>query len=264
MKLDTDKIIAEVKDGIGWLTFNQPEKRNAMSLEMWQGTSDVLDAWAADDAVRVIVLKGAGDRAFVSGADISQFEKVRGNAEAGDHYASVANGARQRLRHIEKPLIAMIRGYCLGGGLAVAMAADFRIAADDSIFGIPAGRMGLVYGFEGIKLLTDLVGPGMAKKILFTADRYDAQQALDMGLIEDVVPVADLESYTASMAGRIANNAPLSINGTKRIVGQITGRDGEMDMDMMTRITRAAMDSADYKEGRRAFMEKRQPKFTGR
>jgi len=263
MKLATDKIIAEVKDGIGWLTFNQPEKRNAMSLEMWQGTADALDAFAEDDAVRVVVMKGAGDKAFVSGADISQFEKSRSNAEVAAQYADVANGARTRLWDLDKPLIAQIRGYCLGGGLAVAMAADFRIASDDSQFGIPAARMGLVYGYEGIKALVDLVGPGMAKHILYTARRYPAEEALKMGLIEQVVPAADLDAAVLETATQIARNAPISIRGTKKIVREIATRDRAPDFDMMEALGREALDSADYREGRTAFMEKRQPVFSG-
>jgi len=263
MKLDTDKIIATSADGIGWLTFNQPEKRNAMSLEMWQGTADALDAFAADPEVRVVVMQGAGGKAFVSGADISQFETSRNNAQAAEEYARIASGARQRLKSLEKPLIAMIRGYCLGGGLAVAMSADFRIASEDSQFGIPAARMGLVYGYDGIKALVDLVGPGVAKQILYTGRRYPAADALRMGLVEEVVPAERLEATVRAYADEIAANAPLSIRGSKLIIRQITGRDSELDFAAMDALADEAFDSADYREGRTAFMEKRPPVFTG-
>lgn len=263
MDLSTDKIIARTENGIGWLTFNQPEKRNAMSLEMWAATAEALDAFAADPEVRVVVMQGAGDKAFVSGADISQFEKSRSNAEAAEEYARISGGARQKLADFEKPLIAMIQGYCLGGGLAVAMAADYRIAAEGSQFGIPAARMGLVYGYEGIKALVDLVGPGVAKRILYTGRRYPADEALRIGLIEEVVPADQLEEVVRGHAETIAGNAPLSIRGSKLIIRQITGRESELDFAAMDDLARIAFDSGDYREGRTAFMEKRQPKFTG-
>lgn len=263
MKLNTDKIIAEVENGIGWLTFNQPEKRNAMSLEMWQGTSDALDAFAADPDVRVVIMKGAGERAFVSGADISQFEKSRANAAAAEEYGRISNGARERLANFEKPLIAMIRGFCLGGGLAVAMAADFRISTDEAEFGIPAARMGIVYPTDAIRALVDLVGPGMARKILYTGRRMPADEAMRIGLVEEVVPADKLEEVVRDYARTIADNAPLSIRGSKLIIRELIGRDRDMDLDLIDRLGREAFDSADYTEGRRAFMEKRTPKFTG-
>ncbi|WP_375688766.1 enoyl-CoA hydratase [Pseudooceanicola sp. LIPI14-2-Ac024] len=264
MQLDTDKIIATTGNGVGWLTFNQPEKRNAMSLEMWQATAQVLDAFSADPEVRVVVMQGAGDKAFVSGADISQFEKSRSNADAAEEYARISGGARQKLYDLEKPLIAMIRGYCLGGGLAVAMGADFRIAAEGAQFGVPAARMGIVYGYDGIKALVNLVGPGRAKQILYTARRYSAEEALQMGLVEEVVPPHKLEEVVRGYAETIAGNAPLSIWGSKQIIRQVTGRDSELDFEEIDRLTRVAFDSADYREGRTAFMEKRQPRFTGK
>ncbi|MGR3321131.1 MAG: enoyl-CoA hydratase [Pseudooceanicola sp.] len=262
--LKTDKILADVRDGIGWLTFNQPEKRNAMSLEMWQGTADALDAFAADPDVRVVVMTGAGDRAFVSGADISQFEKNRSNAEQAEEYARISNGARERLANIEKPLIAKIRGFCIGGGLAVAMAADFRIAAKGSEFGIPAARMGLVYPYDAIRTLVSLVGPGMARRILYTGRRIPAEEALRIGLIEEVVEEAELDATVLDLATAMAQNAPLSMRGSKLIINQLMGRDRDIDEAAIERMSLEVMDSADYAEGRRAFMEKRQPRFTGK
>ncbi len=261
MQLNTDKILAEIRDGIGWLTFNQPEKRNAMSLEMWQGTADALDAFSADPECRVIVMTGAGERAFVSGADISQFEKSRSNAEQAEEYARISNGARERLQNIDKPLIAKIRGFCIGGGLAVAMAADMRISDTGAEFGIPAARMGLIYPFDAIRTLVALVGPGNAKRILYSGERMPAAEALSIGLIEQVVEPDALDDTVRDLALLLADNAPLSIKGSKTIINQLMAN--EVDTDAIKRMSLDIMDSADYAEGRRAFMEKRRPKFTG-
>ncbi len=264
MQLATEKIIAEKEGAIGWLTFNNPARRNAMSHEMWSGAKVVLDDFAADPAIRVVVMKGAGDKAFVSGADISQFEKQRNNAETAAKFAAAADGARQSMMGLEKPLIAMIRGYCLGGGLGVALTADFRIASSDSQFGIPAARLSIAYAFEGVKSLVALVGPGVAKQILFSARRYPAETALRMGLIEEVTAPEDLETTVRGYAEAIAENAPLSIRATKLTVAQVLGDDSKRDMAMLKELGREALDSADYKEGRQAFMEKRRPLFVGR
>lgn len=264
MDLGTDRIIAEREGHIGWLTFNHPERRNAMSLEMWEATGVALDAFAADSDVRCVVMKGAGDKAFVSGGDISQFDKVRKDAATAEKYAGAANGARQRMASLEKPLIAMIRGYCLGGGLGVALNADLRIASSDSQFGIPAARLSIAYNFVGVKALVALVGPGVAKQILFTARRYPAETALRMGLIEDVVAPEALEATVRGYAETIAENAPLSLRATKLTVAQALADESQRDMALLKEIGREALDSYDYKEGRRAFMEKRKPVFLGR
>jgi len=264
MQLSTDKIVAAKEGAIGWLTFNHPERRNAMTHEMWIATGEALDAFAADDDVRVVVMKGAGDKAFVSGADISQFEKNRANAEVAAKFAGAADSARQAMADLEKPLIAMIRGFCMGGGLGVALRADLRIASSDSQFGIPAGRLGIAYGFDNVKALVALVGPGVAKQILFTARRYPAETALRMGLIEDMVAPEDLEATVRGYAETIAENAPLSVRASKITVGQVLEDESRRDMDLLARIGREALDSQDYKEGRTAFMEKRKPAFAGR
>jgi enoyl-CoA hydratase/carnithine racemase/2-hydroxychromene-2-carboxylate isomerase len=182
LELKTDKMLAEKAAGIGWMTFNNPARRNATSLEMWQAIADILGDFAADPAVRVVVMRGAGDKAFVSGADISQFEDQRADAQGAARYNEIAERARAAMAALDKPLIAMIHGYCLGGGVAIAMAADMRFAADDSIFGIPAARLGISYGFGYLKKLVDLVGPAYAKEILLTARRFSAEEALGIGL----------------------------------------------------------------------------------
>ena len=263
MKLGTDKLIGEKDGAIGWLIFNNPERRNAMSYEMWEATSEVLDAFAADPDIRVVVMKGAGDKAFVSGADISQFEKTRRDAETTAIYSKASDGARRRMADLEKPLIAMIRGFCLGGGLGVALAADFRIASTDSQFGIPAAKLSIAYGFDGLKSLVALVGPGVAKQILYTGRRYPAEVALRMGLIEEVVPPEKLEETVRDYATTIAENAPLSIRATKHPSRQIYTDESKRDMALLERLAREAADSADYAEGRRAFMEKRKQVYIG-
>ncbi|MWB77342.1 enoyl-CoA hydratase [Pseudooceanicola sp. 216_PA32_1] len=263
LETSSPRILAAKGDGIGWLTFNQPEKRNAMSLDMWQATGEVLESFGADDEVRVVVMQGAGDRAFVSGADISQFEKHRSNAEASAEYNRIAGHSRKMLAMLDKPLIAKIRGYCIGGGLAVALAADFRIASEDSQFGIPAAKLSIVYPYDGIRLLKELVGPGNAKKILFSGFRYPAAEALRMGLIEEVTPVEELDAVVRNYAETIAGNAPLSINGTKQAIREMGRNEADRDLDRLAALQTEAMNSADYAEGRRAFMEKRKPVFTG-
>lgn len=264
MQLATDKIIVEKEGAIGWLTFNNPARRNAMSQEMWEGTANALEDFTADAAIRVVVMKGAGKKAFVSGGDISEFEKTRNNAESAAIFGQTASKARQAMSGLEKPLIAMIRGYCLGGGLGVALQADLRIASCDSEFGIPAARLSIAYGFDGVKTLVSLVGPSVAKQILFTARRYSAETALRMGLIEEVVAPEDLEATVRGYAETIADNAPLSLRATKLTVAQVLKDEGQRDMSLMKELSHEALNSHDAREGRQAFMEKRKPVFLGR
>lgn len=264
MNLKTDKLIVEKEGAIGWLTFNNPARLNAMSQEMWEGTAEAMADFGADPAIRVVVMKGAGDKAFVSGGDISEFEKTRANAEAAAVSGQAANRAREAMANIEKPLIAMIRGWCLGGGLGVALYADFRIASSDSKFGIPAARMSIAYGFDGVKTLVSLVGPAVAKQILFTARRYPAETAMRMGLIEEVTAPEDLESVVRSYAETIADNAPLSVRASKLTVAQVLKDESQRNMDLLKEISREALNSHDAREGRQAFMEKRKAVFLGR
>ncbi len=264
MRLSTEKMAFETGAGIGWMIFNNPERRNALSLEMWGGMAEILRAFEADDAVRMVVMKGAGEKAFVSGADISQFEKNRSSAEQAAEYARVSEEARRVMEGMKKPLIAMIRGYCLGGGLGVALQADIRVASDDSQFGIPAGRLGIAYGFDGLKRLVDLVGPAKAKEIMFTARRITAANALDIGLVNAVAPAEELEGVVKDMAAVIAGNAPLSVRASKLTIDEVAKDGADRDLAMIERLSRECFDSDDYREGRTAFMEKRKPVFTGR
>jgi enoyl-CoA hydratase len=263
IKLDTPKILARIEDGIGWLTFNQPEKRNAVSLAMWEAVAAAAERFATDPAVRVVIMHGAGGKAFASGADISEFDKVRDSAEAEARYSAVSSMARKRLEAMDKPLIAMIQGFCIGGGMATAMVADIRISAEDGRFGIPAAKLGVAYAHHSLRRLAWLVGPAMAKEIMFTGRQLDAAEALRVGLVNRVVPVAELESVTTEMARTIARNAPLSIRASKEGIEQIIGDPSRADMARFEALYRACFDSADYAEGRAAFMAKRAPVFTG-
>jgi enoyl-CoA hydratase/carnithine racemase len=263
MKLGTDKMIAETGDGIGWMIFNNPDRRNALSLEMWEAITAILDAFQRDETVRVIVMKGAGDKAFVSGADISQFEEQRKNAEQAERYSAMSAGARQKIADLDKPLIAVIRGYCLGGGLAMAMSADIRIASEDSKFGIPAARLGIAYGYESLEQLVNLVGPAFAKEILFSARHFSAEEALRIGLVNRVVPVDELEGAVCELADTIGSNAPLSVRATKMTVAEVLKDPSERNLEAVEQIVKTCFDSQDYAEGRQAFLEKRKPRFNG-
>jgi len=258
------KMLAGKDEGIGFITFNQPEKRNAMSIEMWQGLADILDDFRGDAAVRVAIMTGAGGKAFISGADISQFAERRADAEAQKQYAAITASGRDRLAHFPKPLIAEIRGFCLGGGLAIAMQADLRIAAAGSQFGIPAARLGIAYTFDSIAALIHLVGPAHARMILYTANRIDAEEAARIGLINQVVAPEKLHDRVLEIARTIAGNAPLSVAASKLCIDQIIKDQADRDLEAVARAGRICLDSADYREGRTAFMEKRQPKFQGR
>src|SRR5882724_9049753 len=193
--LATSKMIVEKDGPIGRLIFNNPARHNAVSLEMWQAVTQIMDDFEQDVAVRVIVVSGAGGRAFVSGADISEFKERRASEEAAAAYSKISEGARLRLQDTPKPTIAMIQGYCIGGGVGTALACDMRIAAEGSRFGIPAAKLGLGYGYDGIRRLIDLVGPACAREIFYTARQFTAEEALRIGLINQLVPADKLESF---------------------------------------------------------------------
>jgi enoyl-CoA hydratase/carnithine racemase len=258
----TERLLAKKDGAVGWIVFNNPERRNAVSLDMWQAIPPALAKFEADAEVRVIVLTGAGDKAFVSGADISQFEKERSSEEAVKRYEEIGEAAQAKLAACEKPLIAMIRGYCLGGGLNIANTCDLRIAAEDARFGIPAAKMGLGYRASSMKKLVDTVGAPFAREIMITARQFNAAEALHMGLVHRVVPVADLESLTKKYCEDIAANAPLTMRAAKRIIREVSKQD--YDAAACDAWVKECFASEDYAEGRRAFMEKRKPQFRGR
>lgn len=260
----TDKLVANKENSIGWIVFNNPARHNAVSMEMWQALPLVLDAYARDPEVRVIILKGAGEKAFVAGADISQFKEKRSSPEAVNAYNAAADHASKALQECPKPTIAMIRGYCIGGGTSIAVGCDIRIAAEDARFGVPAARLGLGYRFAGIKNLADIVGPAFTAEIFFTARQFTAQEALAMNLINRLVPVAELEKYTIDYANTIVNNAPITISAIKRALVEYQKNPGERDLAVCQKMVDDCYASDDYKEGQTAFMEKRNPVFKGR
>ena len=259
----TDEMLARKEGAVGHLIFNNPERRNAVSLDMWEAATRMLEAFARDDDVRVIVVSGAGGKAFISGADISRFGDERASEEAIAHYNAVVDKANTAVYQFPKPTIAMIRGYCIGGGVGLAVCCDLRICSDNSRFGIPAAKLGLGYGFPGIKRLSDLVGPAFAKEIFFTARQFDAEEARVMGLVNRVVPQAELETYVKSYADTIANNAPLTVKAAKFIANETVRDESKRNLARCTELVEACFKSNDYTEGRRAFMEKRKPAFTG-
>ena len=259
----TDRVLARKEAGVGIVTFNNPERRNAMSVEMWEATTSVLAGFAADREVRVVVLTGAGGKAFVSGADISQFADQRASLDAARAYDVKTAAAFDSIYGFPKPTIAMIRGFCVGGGLALAVCCDLRICSDNSKFAVPAAKLGLGYGHTGLKRLIDVVGPSFAKEIFYTARQFDAQEALAMGLVNRVVPAAGLESYVKTMTDTISANAPLTIEAVKFTVGELLKDESERDIPRVERMVEGCFGSRDYTEGRTAFMEKRKPVFTG-
>lgn len=258
------ELITRKENAIGWVIFSNPAKYNAVSHDMWMALPGAIAAFDADPGVRLIVITGDGDKAFISGADISQFEKARGSAEAQAIYNQAVVDAYEAPVNCSKPVIAKIRGICMGGGLGLAAACDVRFAAADAVFRMPAGRLGLGYNYTGIKRFTQIIGAAGTADIFFSARKFDAADALAMGFVNRVVPLADFDREVAAYCELIAENAPLTLAAAKFAIRQ-TGMDAAArDMDQAARMIEACFDSEDYREGRRAFMEKRKPNFQGR
>ncbi len=261
----TNKLVMEKDGPIGWIVFNQPDKRNAVSQEMWEAMPGYVHELAADERIRVVVVRGAGEQAFVAGADISQFKDRRRNMADEEEYRKISARGSEALTKLEKPLLAMIHGFCIGGGVAIAITADIRIAADDARFGVPAARLGLGYHWSGMDKLMRLVGPAYTKEIFFTARTdFSAGDALRMGLVNQVVPKAELEAFTRKYAATIAANAPLTLRSAKTTVAELQKPEGHRDLTLLDKLIADCFNSQDYQEGVRAFSEKRRPAFQGR
>jgi len=264
MPTATEKLIARKDGAIGWVIFNNPEKRNAMSLEMSEATAATMESYAKDPEVRVVILRGQGDKAFISGADISQFKERRSNAEQVKAAEAISERTNKAIRECPKPVIAMIRGYCMGGGLGTAVVCDLRIASDDSRFGVPAAKLGVGYRFNGIRRLSELVGPSFTAEIFYTGRQFSAQEALQMGLINRMLPAAELEKYVLDYAATLAGNAPLTIAAVKRSLIELRKDPADRDLELCQKMVDDCFASEDYVEGRNAFMEKRKPVFKGK
>lgn len=260
----TDKVISRKDGNVGYVIFNNPERRNAMSLEMWEATTQLMNDYARDDSIRVVVLAGAGDKAFVAGADISKFGDERASEEGVRKYNDAVEAAYASVHEFPKPTIAMIRGFCVGGGMGIASCCDLRIASEDARFAVPAAKLGLGYGYPGVKRLMDIVGPSFTKEIFFTARLFDVMEAVEMGLVNRVIENGELEFYVKDYAATIAANAPLTVDSIKFIVGEACKDELKRDMKRCEDMVNACFKSEDYKEGRAAFMEKRKPVFKGR
>jgi len=246
------------------IRFNNPARHNALSVDMWAAVPPLLKQARDDHRVRLVVFSGAGEKAFVSGADISQFEDMRAAREAVSRYEAMAEQTLAGIHDFPKPTLASIRGWCIGGGVNVAIACDIRIAASDAVFSIPAARLGLGYRYSAMKNLVDLIGPGAAKDLFFTARRIDAAEAKSLGLVTRTCPPAELGALLAEYTKSMAENAPLTVAAGKAITREILKGSPDQDLALCASLIRGCFESADYAEGRTAFMQKRKPVFTGR
>lgn len=259
----TSKLIAEIRGSAGYLVLNAPQRRNALSLDMWQGLPEIVARFDADPAVRCIVVTGAGSEAFAAGADISEFDDHRATADGAKVYDQATHDATAAIAGCTKPVVAAVRGFCFGGGMALAMACDLRLASDDAKFCIPAAKLGVGYSFDGTAALVARLGPALAAELLFTARTYSAHEALMKGIIHALAPVADFDNVLKGYTAALAANAPLTIKAAKIAIRAIvSGKPA--DREMAERGIAQCMTSDDYREGRKAFLEKRKPAFQGR
>ena len=259
-----DSLITEKRDAIGHITFNDPARLNAMSYDMWVGLSDALAEFETDDEVRAVVLTGAGDKAFVSGANIAQFDKLRTTTDAVAQYEQAAEGAQEALYQFPKPTIARIQGYCIGGGLNLALCCDVRIAKEGSTFFLPAGKMGLGYRFSAVRNLVTAVGAPNALDIFLSARRFDAAEALTKGLVQLTAPAQTFDAVVQDYVEKVVANAPLTLRAGKQMIRQFQQLPANTDLEQMRALMQQCFDSEDYAEGKRAFAEKRPPEFRGR
>jgi enoyl-CoA hydratase/carnithine racemase len=260
----TDKMLARKDGRVGTMIFNNPERHNAVSLEMWQAARGILDDFAADENVRVVVLTGAGGKAFVSGADISKFADERATREAVQVYNATTERFYSAIYGFPKPTIAAIQGFCIGGGLGLALSCDLRFCTQGSRFALPAARLGLGYGFNGLQRFINTIGPSHTKDIFFSARQFGADEAFRMGVVSRVVPDGELDAFVKEYAGTIADNAPLTVGAIKQITNEVLKPESERNLAHAAGLVARCFASQDYIEGRTAFMEKRKPQFTGK
>ncbi len=262
--MEQQKIYGRREGAVGHLVFNNPAKLNAVSLDMWEAFCAILNDYEKDPEVRCVVVSGAGGKAFVSGADISKFENERANAEAQVRYDAISRQGYEGLYNFPKPTIAKITGYCIGGGMNLAACCDMRFCNEGARFGVPAAKLGLGYGFTRIERLSHIIGLPRAMEFLFTARQYSAKEAFDMGLVNGVAPDAEVDALVARTTDAIAQNAPFTMALAKAAAREIAKPESQQDHKKLEKMAKACFDSEDYKEGRRAFMEKRKPTFKGR
>ena len=260
----TAKMLARKEGRVGIMIFNNPERHNAVSLEMWQAATEILDDFGKDDEIRVVVVAGAGGKAFVSGADISKFESERATQTAVERYNTIAQGFYSGLYNFRKPTLAQIQGYCIGGGLNLAICCDLRFCSEGSRFALPAAKLGLGYGYAGLQRFFDTIGPSHTKDIFFSARQFGAAEALAMGVVNKVLPETELAPFVTDYANSIAENAPLTVSAIKQIAIEALKPESERDLERAADLVARCFASEDYIEGRRAFMEKRKPVFTGK
>jgi len=256
------RLLVEKRGGAGWLVFDNPAKRNALNAAMWRGIPVALAEFEADPGVRCVVLRGSGTKAFTAGADISDFDNIRAQRPTGK-YESFMDQVLDAIQGSSKPSIAMIHGFCFGGGLELALACDLRYCGTSAQFAIPAAKLGVGYNVEGHKRLLETVGHAQAREIMFLGRRYDADEAVRMGLVNRAMPDAELESFVEEALRTLSENAPLSIANSKTIIEEFVKASGEPDHARMKASIERARNSSDLQEGRRAFAEKRKPNFRG-
>ena len=258
------ELITKREGGVGWIVFSNPARFNAMTQDMWKGLPKALTAFEQDPAVRVIVLAGDGEKAFVSGADISQFEEQRASEQARTEYNRAVEAAYVAPILCAKPVVAKFRGICMGGGLGLAAACDLRFASGDAVFRMPAARLGIGYSFTGMRRFVQVLGAANTADIFFSARKFDASDALSMGLVSRVFPAADLDREVGAYCELIAENAPLSLMAAKAAIREVLADAGSRDLAALQKLIDACFASEDYREGRTAFMEKRKAEFKGR
>ena len=246
------------------VVYDNARKLNAVNPPALLDLTEAFLGLAREDDLRCVVFSGEGGKSFISGADISQFEDMRAAKDAVARYEAMAEDALMSIHDFAKPTLACIRGYCIGGGVNVAISCDIRIAASDAVFAIPAARLGLGYRYSALKNLVDLIGPGAAKDLFFTARRIGTDEARALGLVSRVAPPEGLEALLAEYTGALGDNAPITVAAAKAVMREILKPSPELDMERCATLIRGCFESADYTEGRTAFMQKRKPVFTGR